>query len=258
MLVGFVFIIFLTILLLNIYVLNYKKNNESFINDYYDKYISTVSVPTDFYNILELPKTHYAVEMHDRFFLDTLEKNKTKTSISYIKKDDIDDNILISSILNRTNKYVVDILNKDLPQDERFLFSNIHSEKILAKKLIKDVYVLKSRHIIYRDTKIYGVSLSLTTLHSFVDKDIKLIDYNLYGYVFEDKINKIEPSNLIDNDYQDYKKDKIEILDPHYENQYLCQYYNDLKKFRGISSSNMSELNCPQTHDNIDVSALNQ
>jgi hypothetical protein len=259
MLIGFVFIFFLTILVLNIYVFNYKKQIENFtINDYYDKYFNAITIPTDFYNISKLPKKQYAYEMHDRFFLDTLEKNKTDTSISFNDKDDINNSKLILSMLNRTNKYIVDILNKDLPLDERFLFANIFSEKILAKKLIDEVYVLKTNHIIYRDTKIYGVSLTITTIHSFVDKGIKLIDYKLDGYVFEDKLNPIQPSNLIDNDYQDYKKDKIEIHDPKYEKQYLCQYYNDLKKFRGITAPNIKEFNCPQTQENTNGSALNQ
>jgi hypothetical protein len=81
----------------------------------------------------------------DRFFLDTFrKKNKTDTSISFNDKDDVN-NKLILSMLNRTNKYIVDILNKDLSSRMNdFLFANI-LVKILAKKLIDEVYVLKNK-----------------------------------------------------------------------------------------------------------------
>lgn len=253
MLLSLVFVIFLIILLLNIYVFaltdeyQYKINtSETYINDFYDRYFETITVPTDFYNIsAKLNDNHYAIELKDRFFIDTLNKNKTITSLGYVKSPDLTDEKMISSILNRSNNYLVNILNKEMPLDEKFLFSNIYSEKTLAKIIVDGVFVLKSKHIIYRDTKIYGVSISITTIHSLVDNSIYLIDFELYGYVFEDKINAIEPSNLIDNDYQDYKKDNIQIRDPKYENQYLCQYFDDIHKFRGITAPNIDNLNCP-------------
>jgi hypothetical protein len=138
-----------------------------------------------------------------------------------------------------------------MPCDEKFLFSNVYSEKTLAKIIVDGVFVLKSKHIIYRDTKIYGVSISITTIHSLVDNSIHLIDFELYGYVFEDKINAFEPSNLIDNNYQDYKKDNIQIRDPKYENQYLCQYFDDIHKFRGINAPNIDKLDCPKKSDSF-------
>ena len=158
MLLTFVFVIFLIILLLNIYVLDLliEKKNENFINDYYSKYFETITVPTDFYNISAiLPKTNYAFELKDRFFIDTLNKNKTITSLGYIKSPDLIDEKMILSILNRSNNFLVDILNKEMPCDEKFLFSNVYSEKTLAKIIVNGVFVLKSKHIIYRDTKIY-------------------------------------------------------------------------------------------------------
>jgi len=254
MLLSLVFVIFLIILLLNIYVLDLliEKKNENFINDYYSKYFETITVPTEFYNISAiLPKTNYAFELKDRFFIDTLNKNKTITSLGYIKSPDLIDEKMILSILNRSNNFLVDILNKEMPCDEKFLFSNVYSEKTLAKIIVNGVFVLKSKHIIYRDTKIYGVSISITTIHSLVDNSIHLIDFELYGYVFEDKINAFEPSNLIDNNYQDYKKDNIQIRDPKYENQYLCKYFDDIHKFRGINAPNIDKLDCPKTSDSL-------
>jgi len=247
MLLCLTFVIFLIILILNIYVFSLINNKcERFINDYYDRYVETISVPADFYNIgAVMPETHYAVEMNDRFFIDTLNKNKTITSIGYKLSPDLTNKKMISSILSRTNNYLVDILNKEMPLDEKILFSNVFSEKEIAKTIVDGVFLIKSKHIIYRDTKMYGVSLSITTIHSLLDNSIHLIDFDLYGFVFEDKINTYEPSNLIDNNYQDYKKDNIQIRDPNYENQFLCQYYSDLHKFRGITVST-SSLNCPK------------
>lgn len=256
MLLSLVFVIFLIILLLNIYVFALNddyhcqiiNSPETYINDY-SKYIETITVPTDFYNISAvLPKTHYAIEMKDRFFIDALNKNKTITSLGYDKSPDLKDEKMISSILNRANNYLVYIFNNEMPCDEKFLFSNVYSEKVAAKIIVDSVFVLKSKHIIYRDTKIYGVSISITTIHSLIDNSIHLIDFELYGYVFEDKINAFEPSNLIDNDYQDYKKDNIQIRDPKYENQYLCKYFDDIHKFRGITVPNVDKLNCPITN----------
>jgi hypothetical protein len=247
MLLYFVFIIFLIILLLNIYVLDLLiKKKENFINDYYNKYIETITVPSDFYNMSAiLPNHHYAAEFNDRFFIDTLNKNKIISSIAYNKNQNLKDKKMIESILIRANNYLVNILNKEMPLDEKFLFSNIYSENVLAKIIINGVFIIKSKHIIYRETKIYGISLSITTIHSLLDNSIHLLDFELYGFIFEDKVNAFEPSNLIDNDYQDYKKDNIHIKDPNYENQFLCQYFDNLYKFRGIKAPNITHLNCP-------------
>jgi len=252
----FFLFIFIIILIILFYYLNYKniKNvKEEYINgnsyEYYDKYVETISVPVDFYNITaELPSTHYAVEMNDRFFLDALNKNKIITSLGYELSDDVDNQRLIDSIIKRTNNYLASIFNKELQPDEKFLFANVYTEKILAKKIVDDVYLLKSKHIIYRDTKIYGVSMIITTLHSFSEKNVKLIDYQLIGFVFEDKVKTFEPENLIYDDYQDYNKDKVMERDPKYENKFLCKYFNDLFTLRGIQGD-IEYLNCPATQD---------
>lgn len=258
MLLYFALILFLIIIIINIYIFVNINIKENFINDFYDKYIDVISIPVEFYNIsAKLPKTQYAVEFNDKFFIDTLNNVKINISINTdINTFNVKDKIIKDDILNRANKYLVKVLNKNLPLDETFLFTNIFTEIINAYQINDNIFMLESKHLIYRDTKIYGVSLTITTLHNTNNNNgstskkikengtISLIDFILNGFIFEDKINAYQPVNLIDNNYQDYKEDIIQLKDKKYEEQYLCQFYKDVEKFKGITVPYAQTLNC--------------
>lgn len=254
---GLIFFIIAIILNIIVYKFFILRTNckESFITDYYDKYFNDISVPTKFYEVsaeFAFPQ-HYAIEMHDRFFIDTLDNEKNKLANvddKYI--EDISDNNIKEELHKRVDKYLIDLLNTklfEISSDEKFIFSNIYSKITNAYQAIwtkGNCMVVTSNHIIYRDTKVYGVSLTITTLHNIKDGSIYLTDYNMNGFIFEDKIkNNVYPSNLIEDSYQEFKKDKINIPDKKYEQAYICKYLADIKKFRGINV-NMQGLDCDQ------------
>lgn len=230
-----------------------KLKKEHFITDYYDKYFNDISIPTTFYeNSARFENSnHYAVEMQDRFFIDILEEEKKKLSkpnekyiATLINKE------LKSKVLKQINKYIIDLLNDELfkiSSNEQHIFTNVFSKVNEMYQAIwsnGNCIIVITDHIIYRDTKMYGVSLTLKTLYNIKDNTKYLLDYKLNGFVFEDKVkNNIYPSNLIENDYQDYRKDKIQIYDKKYETKYVCKYLSDIKKFRGIDVDTQ-DLNC--------------
>lgn len=255
----------------------YFDNNDKYNND---KYIDTIAVPAEFYMTSKLPETHYAYEMDDIFFTNTLNNKKINiTNIDITNKINIGNKIDMSikkNLLNETNLYLCYIFNKELSKDQTFYFKNINSEiiDIYEINISNNYIILKSKHIIYRDTKLYGISISLTTLHSNYLKindnnniyknienkndvednnidiqdnknsNIMITDFKVNGFIFEDKINAYNTKNLINNDYQKYKQDTTQLQDNKYENTFLCNYYKILKQNRGITSPFEQTLNC--------------
>lgn len=212
------------------------------INDYYSQYFNEMILPAEFYSQGKYASGFPLAEFKDRFFIDTLDKNIKKIDYTVIE----DKNIQIpKTLLERCNNYIVKILNAELPSDEPNLFSNVYGEITDIKKLKNNMFLLESKHLIHRDKKIYGASLMMQTIHQ-VDST-NLLSYKFYGFVFDDKININQPSNLSTDNYQSFMKDNVFMKDNKYETLYLCQYYKDLEKFRGVKVP--TDLNCDMIVD---------
>lgn len=232
------------LLLILVILLSLLTTRENFtLNDFYDKYSELVWVPTDFYSSTEIPASYYGAEMNDRFFIDTLDKNKKTFNLEGLSNKVIDQNKK-QQILNRTNSYLLKILNSQLQNIEKYIFNMVYSKIINCDMYDSGYYRVDSLHVVYRDTKIYGVSIKITTIHSLDSSNILLTGYKLNGYVFEDKITDYIPKNLIDNNYQDYKQDKLIMKDEKFEKEYLCKYFKDLQKFRHINVDQENLINC--------------
>lgn len=245
-----VFMILLSICAFKI-SLSRTQNREQFtFNDFYDKHYEDISIPTQFYEITaQVVPNHYTIEMHDRFFISNLDiekKQYPKNPSLVLLKDDVEKSVK-DEIEKRTGDYLKKLFNSKLGSNEVFLFRSIYDIVESVKKGIWKYgvcYLANTRHLLYRDTKIYGVAINLTTLHDKRTGNIYLADYKLVGFVFQDKIDgALEPTNLVQNDYQEYTKDTVTQYDKKYEKNYLCKYYSDLKKFRGISV-NTQDLGC--------------
>lgn len=239
------------LLILILFFLSHYKKEEFTVNDFYDKYLNTVSVPSDFYSSGNtLPEMQYAAEFHDRFFIDTLnDEMKNHVAIPYSSANEITEKDLIAKLKKRIDNYITTLLNKKLDSNESYVFNVVYSQfEDGLKWETENIYLVHSKHVLYRDTKVYGVSIHLTTVHDGNTGSIRLLNYKLDGYIFEDKISDYYPANLIDNNYQDYMKDKIITKDQKYENQYLCQYYHDVKKFRGLVVQD-EKLDCSRFHN---------
>lgn len=215
---------------------------EKFINDYYDKYEGDLSVNPSFYdNSLVLPETHYLFEMNDRFFINALNSVKVESELYPIKKmGKLLSTIEREQLLKKIDTYLLNLLNSKLPSTEKFIYNSINSNIQEAIEYNKSI-IANTNHIVYRDTKAYGESITLTTLYE-KDKITGILNYKFNGLIFEDKIQSYQPVNLDDNKYQDYRKDNIVIYDENYEKTYLCKLYNDIYKYRGLKVSN--NLDC--------------
>ena len=209
---------FLSILLIIFCVLSQSIIIEPF--DYY----KTVATPANFYEVsAQLPEHHYAKEMPTSFFTNILdtEKSKSASSILHIndKASSVKDRALEQRCLQNTDMYLTDLFNNSL-FNKKFLFKLIKSDVESSHTGVYDnkpCIMLESSHILYRETKMYGVSISTTTCHLLSDliqagsqgqmQGLALIDYTLNGFVFEDKIFSKEPSNLIEESdtYQVYQ-----------------------------------------------------
>jgi hypothetical protein len=195
------------------------------INDFYSRYLQDISVPSDFYSQPKYATNYKFVEFNDKFFTDVLTKNTQNSDIIGTITNKYPDYLLQS-----IEKHLLKIFNSELKDDTNLfviLESNIKDVKVSDNK-----YIINSQHVVYRESKIYGAAIELSTLY---DKDnITIIKSKLLGFIFQDRLNPIQPSNLASDNHQEYMLDKVITKDPKYEKQFLCQYYKDLEKFKGL------------------------
>jgi len=219
------------ILLLIIFIVCLLPRYETFeINDYYSRYLNDISTPSEFYfqgNVAQRLKT---IEFKDKFFIDALESNVSNIEFENSKKVD-----RLPDALDGLNKYLEKILNARLPVEETSLFAVVFGEITFVKNRLYN-----SRHIVHRDGKVYGVSIEMTTY--VTESEIYLKKYKLIGFVFNDKLDTQQAYNLDQNKNQYFMQDKTFMKDAKYIKQYLCQYYNDIEKYRGVKV--ITNLDC--------------
>lgn len=247
-----ILIVFFTILMIFKYKFTNKieKFNNDNSNKYYYDYININTLPSSVYDEMTISNTQFSIEYNTQFFIDILNANKKTISTSYLNyKDEIlNDN----SILFNINDFIKNIFNKDLPSIEQYYFKNIYSTINFIKKINANLFIIQSRHVLYRDTKLYGISLTITTQYNTSDISIILIDYIIDGFIFQDKLNNTEPYSLIDNNYDSAHLEvynnksncSISSSSPEYENKYLCDHYANIKREFGINVLIPSDLSC--------------
>lgn len=209
-----------------------------------------LSVPTSFYEqgTSKMPSTHYAFEFNDRFFLDALTSVVQKTNLkgmpTQISKK------MGEKVQMRTRQLLIDTLNQKLGSGEVFLFNTVF-DQITNVEVVQDPLVFKVRteHILYRDTKVYGVGLWLESLHDPTSSKVTITDFGIMGYVFEDRLNNIVPSNLLPDTSVDPKESRKIMHDPKYEQAELCQRYRDIKKYKGIAVDGLEK--CGQSSEDF-------
>lgn len=142
------------------------------------------------------------------------------------------------------DEYLLAILNKAVKDtDTKPLFIMIESEIISQNEKANTI---TSRHLVDRQNKIYGIELEITTQFDTITSQIKLIDYKIIGFVFDDKIKVNEPANIVleEDPYQEYMKDTTFMKDITYETKYLCNYYDNLRKNGNIMVNPPEGLQC--------------
>lgn len=142
------------------------------------------------------------------------------------------------------DEYLLAILNKAVKDtDTKPLFKMVESEIISQNEKENTI---TSRHLVDRQNKIYGIELEITTQFDTITSQIKLIDYKIIGFVFDDKIKVNEPANIVleEDPYQEYMKDTTFMKDTTYETKYLCNYYDNLRKNGNIMVNPPEGLHC--------------
>ena len=187
---------------------------EHFTSDYNEN-------PASVYGQAKYASGFKQVEFNERFFTDTLTKytNNTSTPLCTEKLKKYPQNILAP-----VNRYVSNILNRNLPRSDGTLFTCVKSDVLEVHKCI-DGYKIKSKHLVHRPKKIYGAAIELVCLVQ--QNTVTILSHKLLGFVFEDRIDTWS-SNI----------DTIPKRDPQYEKSFLCAYYDKLRKERGINSKN--------------------
>jgi len=204
------------------------------------EYNDMLTVPTSAYSSLSDDNTtyekRYFLEFNDRFFhqtlLSALSSQKTDYSDWQESKDYHKENVKF-----RVGQHIEGVLNRALPSWESDLFTVVKNDiHHVYKSHDNGLYVVKSKLLMHRNQKLYGVSLETTTLHDRVNYTSVLLEYKIIGFVFEDKLDDVMPANYHTESelaYEDVSKHKI-IKDPEYEKRVQCKYFSDLKKFRGL------------------------
>lgn len=135
-----------------------------------------------FYDVSNVPKQLYMAEMSDKVIDEAL-----KMSISDIPTTS-ETTTINETVLKSIDSFLLSVLNKIIP-GETHLFRIIDSKVSSIKR-----NVVQSKHLVYRDTKMYGFYIDLKTY--LEESTVYLISYKINGLVFEDKINALMPSNL--------------------------------------------------------------
>ena len=230
-------VVFLLCIVIGLSVLHAVKVQEHYFSP---EYSDMLSVPASAYSSLSDDDTtyekRYFLEFNDRFFhqtlLSALSSQKTDYSDWQESKGYDKENVRY-----RVSQHIEDILNRALPSWESDLFTVVKNDvQRVYKSDDNGLYVVKSKLLMHRNQKLYGVSLETTTLHDRVNYTSVLLEYKINGFVFEDKLDDVMPANYETDSqlaYENVSNDKI-IKDAEYEKRVQCKYFSDLRKFRGL------------------------
>lgn len=233
-------IFILLIIIILIILLHLLNKKEPYID--YNKY-QFLTIPSSAYDNLNINPNKYFYEFKDQFFIDILNKNKSQKNfeINNFKnsKLSIQQKQQLEKIIK---KYIENILNKEIKKDNNLFY--VYRFIINEIKNNNNLYLVNSSLILYRNSKIYGISLKIDTLHTINIEKIELINYDLLGFIFEDKLhsNLTLPKNIYTNQYENSNTINKIIKTPDYEKKNICLYLENLKKFRNIEADDYKEI----------------
>lgn len=160
-----------------------------------------------------------------------------KESISELKLDD-------NALLDKLSKRILDSVNKKLDKDEQPF--KIVQQTITSKHstTTKD-YLISSRHVLYREGKMYGFVLNATSLWTNQNLELRgFTEVNPTGIVMEDEIFMLNTQ-----DQEKYRKygDSLSFIqseaimkDKSYEDDITQQQIYGLLQDRGISAKSFA------------------
>jgi hypothetical protein len=212
------YIVFLiAIIIICAFANSFIKLRENYID------IDTKTVPAPFYDQSTTAQNFNLAECGFEFF-DTVLKN----------------NINILTTATDNNTYLLTILNRNFETEKANIFNIVKTQKndvdpftIVDTKIISQTATTTtSEHLVYRPDKIYGINIHITTENLKDTNQMRLIDYSIPGFVFDDKIEMNDPANIVisDTPYQPFMKDETFMKDTKYEQTFLCNYYDNLAK----------------------------
>lgn len=145
----------------------------------------------------KLPYNHYAREYDESFFNDSLDSVVQDKAFSWDAKDvNVYKNYATSSytneqLLRAANQFLLATLNSRLPVPDRTYPYNMSRSKLVKVKTLqkgKSVkFIATTQHIVHRDSKAYGVSIELQTLHDSSKGSMVITSYTIHGYISQDQ-----------------------------------------------------------------------
>ncbi len=131
-----------------------------------------------------------------------------------------------------------DVLNKI----NSFIQNLFKEYKIVQSQIINTLldttnytYIINSKVLLHRQDKMYGILISLKTLHDLELKTLKLIQYSVFS-ISQDKF-ALKSYNPVDIKItmQEYGRDGPITKNQDYEKAFLEKHYEDIKKYSGIT-----------------------
>lgn len=195
---------------------------------------------------LEVARKPY-LEFNDRFFLNALIDGKSTEVVQDANWQIVTLNkSLESSGKERASQKIETILNSALHPNDPQLF---HVVDITIQQVKQspsaNAYIMKSDMIVHRTGKAYAASLSVTTYHDMDKTYNALINFELKGFVFEDKLGQVRAQNWWEDNVASLDNQTI-MINKEDQEKLLCAQLKSIKEYRGLDYTSLSseKINC--------------
>jgi hypothetical protein len=160
----------------------------------------------------KLPYNHFAREYDEDFFKEALDRVVQDEAISSdvnVYKNYVTSTYIDERLLKAANQLLLATLNSHLPTypyymsfllatlnshfpipDFTYPYNMSRSKLVTVKTLQKGKsvkFIATTQHIVHRDSKAYGVSIELKTLHDSAMGSVVITGYTIHGYTSQDQ-----------------------------------------------------------------------
>lgn len=173
----------------------------------------------------------YYIEFNDRFFKTALDAAMSEKQVDITKYQEIKSN---DDTKRKVSAFIEKVFNRYLPVGDPNIF-NVVSIDIEHVHKKETQFVVEAKSLIHRENKIYGLLLHTRSYHDM--NSSSLLNYDMKGFIFEDKIyGNVLPSNLHTDTnlaYDQIMMDKI-MQSKEFEQETYCKYLKDLKIYNNM------------------------
>lgn len=187
------------------------------------------------------------LEFNDRFFLNALIDGKSTEVVQDANWKKINlDKSLEASGRERASQKIETILNSSLHPNDPELF---HVVEMTINEIKQspdgNAYVMTSDMLVHRIGKAYAASLSIKTYHDTKRTYNALINFELKGFIFEDKLGQVKAQNWWQDNNASLDNQTI-MINKEDQEKLLCAQLRSIKEYRGLDYTSLSaeKMNC--------------